>query len=714
MSKPTNHRILFIVQELTSGGAAYLCIKWIKRLIAHYDIDLLIIGPQEAKMLAELPATVSIFSTDGSRLTSLCRNRYEAQSPLGVLPFFMRRTELLPLNRDYHAVLGTSILASWQACTAYALARSDKKIIFLVDEALAGHLHELPRKKNVTELSIQVSDYVVSVSKSLFNSMSVQCMALTGKPVEVLRPIVEIQSTIHKRDIKLLPRDKPVILTVARLEPGKQILESLYIHHALMKEGVDFRWYIVGKGSQENMIKSEISRLGMEEHFILAGFQHNVADWLNQCDVFALLSVSEGCPTVIMEALQSNCPVISTDVHGADEMIINGQTGIIVANDQTAIKSELSRLVTNRDLRESLKQNLMHHPFQLSSESDLKKLITMIEAPKDQCSATPAVTILIPTYNQDIYIDRAISSALMQDFSALEVIVIDDASTDNTENICQKWLNDSRFKYFKNPQNLGRVKNYQHALRDLASGDWVLMLDGDDYLTDAGFIKLAWHSLQRHSAQGVVFAQAGHKVQHADHSQPDTDILPEIDADESIIQPGQYPKLVFETGFFTHLGILFNRNAAIRIDCYSVPISSTDMDSFLRLSLQGPVILLNRIAGCWTQHGNNASANVPINKIAENIRIFREVAALAIRQGLISTAELNPPLTRYEAHTLAYLFSCTIGKTTLRPLDTLRLIPIIISINPYLLFNFTLLKAAARTFIQLFIRMLKNQGNYES
>lgn len=707
MSKTENQRILFIVQELTAGGAAYLCIKWIKRLIAHYDIDLLIIGPHEAKMLTELPAAVSIFSSNCNRLASRFLNSPGAASPLGALPFFMRRTELAPLNREYHAVLGTSILASWQACTAYALAHSGKKIIFLVDEALAGHPQELPRKKDMTELSIQVSDYVVSVSKSLFCSMSEKCMALKGKPLEVIRPIVEMQGALDTQDMQVLPHDKPAILTVARLEPGKQILESLFIHHALMQEGVDFRWYIVGKGSLESIISSEIKRLGMEDYFILAGFQHNVADWLKQCDAFALLSVSEGCPTVIMEALHCGCPVLSTEVHGADEMIINEQTGIIVPNDQTAIKNQLSRLVLDRDLRERLKQNLIHHPFELSLESDLKRLIKMIEAPKEQVSTTPTVSIMIPTYNQDIYIDRAISSALMQDFSALEVIVIDDASTDNTENICQKWLNDSRFKYFRNPLNLGRVKNYQHAVRDLASGDWVLMLDGDDYLTDAGFIKTAWHALQSYPGQGVVFVQAGHRVQYNDHSQPDINILPAIDTDEAIIQPGQYPKLVFNTGFFTHLGILFNRDAAIKNDCYSAPISSTDMDSFLRLSLQGPVILLNKIAGCWTQHGNNASANVPINKIAENIRIFRDVAALAISKGLISAAELNPPLTRYEAQTLAYLFSCTIGKTTHHPLDTLRLIPIIISINPYLLFNFTLLKAAARTFIQLFIRMLR-------
>lgn len=707
LSKPAKHRILFIVQEFTAGGAAFLAIKWIRKLIEHYDIDLMIVGPLETKMLAELPAAVSVVGTNLSSFKLRYFHKLHAWSPLGAIPFMRQLRKLPSLNKDYHAVLATSILASWQACVSYILARSDKKILFLVDEALASYQHALPQNKNITELSIQVTDDVVSVSKSLFDGMAAHCNVLKNKQFEVIRPIVEIQNTAYPHEVKVLPRDKTIVLTIARLEPGKQLLESLYIHHALKQEGVDFRWYILGKGSLENTLKNEIKRLGMEEHFILAGFQRNVADWLKQCDIFALLSASEGCPTVIMEALQLNCPVISTDVHGADEIITHEQTGIIVPNNADTIKQQLSRLILNRDLRETLKNNLVQQAFKPDTESDLRKLLKMIEEPQMPASAAPAVTILIPTYNQDTYLDRAISSALMQDFGEMEVIVIDDASSDHTESICQKWLNNPRFKYFRNTKNLGRIKNYQHALRDLACGDWVLMLDGDDYLSDAGFIKAAWQSAQRHADQGVLFIQAGHRVQYTDHSRPNVDILPAIGTDEAIIYPGQYPKFVFETGFFTHLGILFNRDAAIKNGCYIANISSTDMESFLRLSLQGPVILLNKIAGCWTQHGNNASSNVPVNEIAANVRIFREIADLAIREGLIPASELNQPLTRYEAQTLAHLFLCTIGKTTHHPLDTLRLIPICISINPYLLFNSILLKAAARSLIPLFIYMFK-------
>ena len=60
------------------------------------------------------------------------------------------------------------------------------------------------------------------------------------------------------------------------------------------------------------------------------------------------------------------------------------------------------------------------------------------------------VTIMIPTYNQAKYISKAIESALSIDYSNIEVIVSDDCSSDNTEEVVSKYLSDNRYKYIKN------------------------------------------------------------------------------------------------------------------------------------------------------------------------------------------------------------------------------------------------------------------------
>ena len=71
---------------------------------------------------------------------------------------------------------------------------------------------------------------------------------------------------------------------------------------------------------------------------------------------------------------------------------------------------------------------------------------------------------MIPTYNQENYIVRAIESALSQDYPNLEIVIADDNSTDETEAVVTEALrkfNSPLIKYFKNKENIGILKNYK-------------------------------------------------------------------------------------------------------------------------------------------------------------------------------------------------------------------------------------------------------------
>lgn len=316
----------------------------------------------------------------------------------------------------------------------------------------------------------------------------------------------------------------------------------------------------------------------------------------------------------------------------------------------------------------------------------------------------PRVTILVPTYNQERFIERAIASALAQVYPSLEVVVLDDASSDGTGRAARAWMRDRRFRYVRNDRNLGRVANYRRGLCDHARGEWVLMLDGDDYLADPGFVGGACEALDRHGDRPIVFVQAGHRVRYLDGGGGDVEVLPRIEGAERVVTGGDYLRFVFETGFFTHLGALYHRERALRAGFYSAEISSTDMDSLLRLALDGEVLLLNRIAGCWVQHGSNASSHLPLDELRANVRIFRDIARTAVRRGVGSWEELGKPLTRYEARSLVALFDTMIGDTARGPLDLVRFLRVALSINPGLLWNGHLMSAClghARTLTAL-------------
>ncbi len=107
----------------------------------------------------------------------------------------------------------------------------------------------------------------------------------------------------------------------------------------------------------------------------------------------------------------------------------------------------------------------------------------------------PKVSIILPTYNRAAYLDRAITSVLNQSYSDFELIIVDDASKDNTEEIV-KGFNDERIIYIKNPKNLGGAGARNVGIKR-AVADFIAFQDSDD----------EWHP-EKLKTQMAVFEKA--------------------------------------------------------------------------------------------------------------------------------------------------------------------------------------------------------------
>ncbi len=88
------------------------------------------------------------------------------------------------------------------------------------------------------------------------------------------------------------------------------------------------------------------------------------------------------------------------------------------------------------------------------------------------------ITVIIPTYNRERTIKRAIDSVLNQTYKNLELLIIDDCSTDNTEKIIQN-IKDSRIRYIKLPENKGACYARNYGI-NLSKGDYIAFQDSDD------------------------------------------------------------------------------------------------------------------------------------------------------------------------------------------------------------------------------------------
>lgn len=89
------------------------------------------------------------------------------------------------------------------------------------------------------------------------------------------------------------------------------------------------------------------------------------------------------------------------------------------------------------------------------------------------------VSIIMPSYNTAQYITETIESVLNQTYTNWELIIVDDCSQDNTDDVVRLYLSDERIRYLKNDKNSGAAVSRNRALKE-AKGKWIAFLDSDD------------------------------------------------------------------------------------------------------------------------------------------------------------------------------------------------------------------------------------------
>ena len=86
------------------------------------------------------------------------------------------------------------------------------------------------------------------------------------------------------------------------------------------------------------------------------------------------------------------------------------------------------------------------------------------------------VSIIMPSYNTSSYIQETIQSVVNQTYQNWELIIVDDCSSDDTDEIIKPYLKDTRISYYKNNKNLGAALSRNKALM-VAKGRWIAFLD---------------------------------------------------------------------------------------------------------------------------------------------------------------------------------------------------------------------------------------------
>jgi glycosyltransferase involved in cell wall biosynthesis len=159
---------------------------------------------------------------------------------------------------------------------------------------------------------------------------------------------------VDQAKVKLgFPQDAFLIGGVGRLAEEKAFDVLIRSVKDLHDRGHAVRLAIIGEGSDRPRLEALVRELQLGDVVKLPGWQSDVRTYFEAMDVFALSSLREGLPNVLLEAMALEVPCVATRINGIPRLIQDGRNGFLVApGEQAALTTALNALLTNADLRQ--------------------------------------------------------------------------------------------------------------------------------------------------------------------------------------------------------------------------------------------------------------------------------------------------------------------------------------------------------------------------
>ncbi|MGQ0744943.1 MAG: glycosyltransferase family 4 protein [Acidimicrobiales bacterium] len=161
------------------------------------------------------------------------------------------------------------------------------------------------------------------------------------------RPVPRRSRAQVREDLGLRP-GTALVVSAARLHPQKDLGTLVAAVAQLRSAGTEVAVVIAGTGPSRGDLEAQTSRLGLSEAVTFLGSTDHPADLLGAADVVAISSVWESGPLALTEAMHLGRPVVSTPVGLAPELVIDGQTGLLVpVGDEVAMARALAWMLAN-------------------------------------------------------------------------------------------------------------------------------------------------------------------------------------------------------------------------------------------------------------------------------------------------------------------------------------------------------------------------------
>ena len=223
-------------------------------------------------------------------------------------------------------------------------------------------------------------DIINCVSKYTQDSFNKIYPSLKGK-VQYIYNLYDIDRikklSLETIDDKRFKTDLFTIVSIGRVDPVKRFSEIPQIAAQLKKNGLKFRWYILGpetRHKEDLLLKERILKYGVDDVVLWLGNKPNPYSYMAASNLYVCLSSSEACPMVFIEAKILGLPIVTTDFGSAYEFIHDGEGYIFNIKD---LPHEIERLVLNPLQMNQLKEHLNKTNY--NNEKSIAQLETLFK-----------------------------------------------------------------------------------------------------------------------------------------------------------------------------------------------------------------------------------------------------------------------------------------------------------------------------------------------
>lgn len=385
-------KFLIHIPQLIYGGAEKVLVDFANYLVENgHEVE--VVETYERGFLkSEFDSKVTF--------NSICSNQYTKK-------YYVSFDEILKeknifkklkkvLKKIFITIIGYERLAYYFAKKKYKNKKFDVAINYLETQSPKFIIKSINANKYLQWIHIDISkvkdiyfiDKQVKFYKKLDSIICVSKIAKSSfdeKYIELRKKTVVIYNFYNVNKIKKMSEGESIfnsndfnILSVGRLVEQKGYERAIDVFYRLKQEGYKFKWYIIGDGILKKGIQKKINELELNKNICLLGIKDNPYPYIRQCNLFFLPSLYEGFPTVTIEAKVLEKPVLSTEVSGIKEQIINGETGIIVDNNQLSIYFELKSILKNTNSIKSLSSKNGLENI-VNNNEKYKKIISLLE-----------------------------------------------------------------------------------------------------------------------------------------------------------------------------------------------------------------------------------------------------------------------------------------------------------------------------------------------